>query len=78
MVIINLSFFSLLLSASLSSINNNNSFFQIDLEWWLSERDVIETDLNENPREYQQTSLSNMEIKSVSKQSKHYYSDEDI
>lgn len=52
-----------------------------DFEWWLAERNIVESDLTEDPREgrdFLQKSQKNLILHSASKQSSHYYSDEDI
>jgi hypothetical protein len=52
-----------------------------DFEWWLAERNIVDSDLTEDPREgreYLQKSHTNLILQSVSKQSSHYYSDEDV
>jgi hypothetical protein len=53
----------------------------IDFEWWLVERDIVDdSDLTEDPREGRSTSSikTNLILQSTTKQSTHYYSDEDI
>jgi hypothetical protein len=53
----------------------------VDFEWWLAERNIVDSDLTEDPREgreYQQKSHTNLILQATSMQSSHYYSDEDV